>query len=131
MKKKILSFVLMICVIVPALVLVGCKATSKTTMIGEFKLESLRVMHVYEDSYNLEIALTNTSDENKEFDFSEIVIKFDGREITHNGSVKSLESGEYRKYSFMIDDGHNLRVGDKVDIYYGEDKLKTLKVVEF
>ena len=110
----------------------GKKADGKAiATIDGFKIESIRVFHLSDDYFNLEVGITNTNDEAGAFDFSQIVLKLDGREIAHRGDATNYNANQYLKWSFQIESGHGLKVGDTVEVYYGDQKLKDVKVVEF
>ncbi|MBQ8522908.1 MAG: hypothetical protein IJ458_04565 [Clostridia bacterium] len=99
--------------------------------IEGFDIESIRVFHLTDDYYNLEVGVTNTNNETKSFDFANIVLKLDNVTITHDGDAQEYDANQYFKWSFQIDIGQGLNVGDTVEVYYGTQKLKDIKVVEF
>jgi hypothetical protein len=99
--------------------------------IDGFDIESVTVFHLADDYYNLEVGVTNTNRETKSFDFSNIVLKLDSVVITHDGDTKDYEANQYFKWSFQIDVGQGLDVGDTVEVYYGTQKLTDVKIVEF
>ena len=108
----------------------GKKDKAIATIEG-FRIESITILHIEGDYCNMEIGVTNTNDETAVFDFSQIVLKVDGRTIAHQGDEKEYGANEYWKSSIQLSAGHGLSVGDKVEVYYGEQKLKDVKVVEF
>lgn len=99
--------------------------------IDGFKIESIRVFHLTDDYYNLEIGVTNTNNEAKSFDFANIVLKLDGNIVTHRGDSCEYEAKQYFKWSFGINEGQGLNVGDTIEVYYGTQKLKDIKIVQF
>ena len=129
---KVCSVAVLLLITIFTLTACGNKGNDKEiATIEGFRIESVRIFHLREDSYNLEVGVTNTNDEVASFDFSQIILKLDGRIIEHNGDETEYGANKYFKWSFQIKSGHGLSVGDKVAVYYGEQKLKDIKVVEF
>ena len=139
--KKFLAFMFIICLIVPALVFVGCKEDpsdpkdptppAETITVEGYEVNSIKVFHVLDEYYNLEIGLTNKNTETTEFDFAKIIIKDGNLVVDHNGTAKEYTACQYYKWTFQIDAGHNLSVGKSVGIYYNTTKLATIEVEEF
>ena len=126
---KALSVALLLLATIFTMSACGKKDKAIATIDG-FKIESIAIMHIVDDYYNMEIGVTNTNNATATFDFAQIVLKFDGREIAHDGDEKEYGANKYWKWSIQLDTGHGLSVGDVVEVYYGEQKLKDVKVVE-
>jgi len=134
MKNRILRICSVVALLLLTITITACgnKKDKPIATIEGFKIESIRVFHLGEgDGFNLEVGITNTNDEAGVFDFSQIILKLDGREISHNGDEQDYDANQYMKWSFQLDSGHGLNVGDTVEVYYGTQKLKNVKVVEF
>ena len=145
--KKFLKLMLTLAVLLPmCFVAVGCDknkdpetppagggsvAPTPVATIGNFEIRSIRIFHLEEDWYNLEIGVANLGGETAEFDFSKFILKFGESEITHNASIKEYTAGQYFKWSFQIETGQGLSVGQDIDVYYESDLIKTVKIVEF
>jgi len=134
MKNKILRIYSVIALLLLTITITACgdkKKDEPIATIEGFKIESVRVFHLSEDYYNLEVGITNTNDEAGVFDFSQIILKLDGREIAHDGDEQDYDANQYFKWSFQLTSGHGVNVGDTIEVYYGTQKLKNVKVVEF
>lgn len=99
--------------------------------IGNFEVKGVEIFHLEDDWYNLEISLKNVGAETEEFDFSKIILKLEDVEISHDGDTKEYDASEYFKWTFQIDTGQGLSVGQDIDVYYEEEKLTTVKIKEF
>ncbi len=127
---KLCSVAVLLLVTIFTMSACGKKNKGIATIEG-FRIESIRVFHLGDDWFNLEMGITNTNDETATFDFSQIVLKLDGRTLAHDGDETQYGANKYLKWSIQLSAGHGLSVGDKVEVYYGEQKLKDVKVVEF
>ncbi|MBQ7797895.1 MAG: hypothetical protein IJ371_02100 [Clostridia bacterium] len=129
---KICSVAILLIVTIFTMSACGKKGGDKViATIDGFDIESIRVFHVADDFYNLEVGITNTNSEAKSFDFANIILKLDNEQITHNGDTEEYQPNQYFKWSFQIDVGQGLNVGDTIEVYYGNQKLKDIKIVEF
>lgn len=127
---KICSVAVLLLVTIFTLSACGKKDNKPIATIEGFDIETINIFHVADD-YNLEIGITNTNNEEKVFDFSNIILKQDSVTITHNGNVKEYQAGQYYKWTFKIDVGQGLNVGDVIEVYYNEQKLTDVTVEEF
>lgn len=128
---KIISIIFLLLITMCISTACGKKDDKGIATIDGFKIESVKILHFSDDYFNIEIGVTNTNNEAKSFDFANIVLKLDGNVITHRGDSCDYEAKQYFKWSFGINEGQGLNVGDTIEVYYGTQKLKDVKIIQF
>lgn len=85
------------------------------------------------DTPNLQIVFSNTTDKDIEVDFSKLTVKLsDGTEIGNLGLTRTIEANTpYSQHAITIEQKYGVELGDKVEIYYGDDLINTVEVTEF
>ena len=101
-------------------------------MIGDLEIKSVDVKMVGETP-NLQIVFANNTDNDIEVDFSKLTVKLcDGTEIGNLGLMRTIEANKpYSQHSITIEQKYGVKLGDKVEIYYGDDLINTSEVTEF
>ena len=82
---------------------------------------------------NLQIIFSNTTDKDGEVDFAKLMVKLsDGTEIRNLGLMRTIEANKpYSQHAITIEQKYGIKLGDTVEIYYGDDLINTSKVTEF
>jgi hypothetical protein len=128
MKKRIFSVIAFCVMLVSMLVLSACGGSEeKLPTIDGFEFNSVRIFQV-EETFNLEIALTNLNEEAKSFDFSKITLKLSAKKLHHNGTSKKFEIGDELTFTFVIESVRGLEVGKSVEVWLGSQKISTVVV---
>ena len=134
-RNKIFSLIVCLLVVISGCFIVGCKKDESSNenkplaVIDGFSIESIEVFNVKDNYYSIAIGTKNTNEESATFDYTQIHIMFNERELTHDGDDVLFEAGDYWKMSFSINIGDsNLSIGDSVDVYYQDELLKTVVV---
>lgn len=136
MKRRILNVAIVAVLLLASIITLsacGKKSKSETELptIEGFKFESVRVFNIEADYYNIEIGLTNTNDEERSFDFSKIIIKKGDLVLIHDGDLTQYDANEYYKWSFQLEYGQDISVGDEVEVFYEDQKITKVTVTEF
>ena len=136
MKRRILNVAIVAVLLLASIITLsacGKKSEGETELptIEGFKFESVRVFNIEADYYNIEIGLTNTNDEERSFDFSKIIIKKGDLVLIHDGDLTQYDANEYYKWSFQLEYGQDISVGDEVEVFYEDQKITKVTVTEF
>ena len=83
-------------------------------------------------TFNFSVIFANNTDKEHEFDCRKFDLKFNGKSLGAMLSTKTFPANQsYIQWAFPMSDTGDLKVGDKVDVYYDSTLLKTVEVTEF
>ena len=82
---------------------------------------------------NLQIVFSNKTDKDIDVDFSQLSVKLsDGTVVGNLGLNRTIEANKtYSQHAITIEQKYGIKLGDKVEIYYGDDLIKASEVKEF
>ena len=82
---------------------------------------------------NLQIIFSNSTDKDVDLDFSQLTVKLsDGTVVGNLGLTRTIEANKtYSQHAITIEQKYGIKLGDKVEIYYGDDLINTSEVKEF
>ena len=82
---------------------------------------------------NLQIVFSNKTDKDIDVDFAKLIVKLsDGTEIGSFGEKQAIKANTpYNQHAMTIEQKYGIKLGDKVEIYYGDDLINTSEVKEF
>ena len=82
---------------------------------------------------NLQIIFSNSTDKDVDVDFSQLSIKLaDGTEVKNLGLTRTIEANKtYSQHAVSIEQKYGIKLGDTVEIDYGNDLINTSTVAEF
>ena len=82
---------------------------------------------------NLQIIFSNSTDKDVDLDFSQLTVKLsDGTVVGNLGLTRTIEANKtYSQHAITIEQKYGIKLGDKVEIYYGDDLINASEVKEF
>jgi len=149
MKKRILSIVLALVIGVMSVSLLTACGGSGSSESGSapdagtsenaplYNINGVEVVkaavEMVGETPNLQIVFANNTDEAIKFDISPLHIKTaSGEEFYVGGLEKEIEANRpYAQNAMTFMHNPDLKIGDKVDICYGDDLIASVEVTEF
>ncbi|MBQ3937347.1 MAG: hypothetical protein II722_09845 [Ruminococcus sp.] len=123
-----------------AVMLVSClflfascgRETQENYELNGIMVSNIQICRLTGDSFNFLVGVSNPSKEGKSFDAGKFILKLEsGNAIPHMAGIVSAPADKYELHSFMVSDDHpEMKVGDKVTVYYDGDELCEIKITE-
>lgn len=109
----------------------GGNSSKKFTVDG-LEFSSIEVTRIQDDYFNFLVTVKNPTDSEKTIDLSKFRLKLNNStDINHFSGVETCPAGKDSSFSIMIDNDHpEMKKGDSITVYFGEDEVKKIKVTE-
>ncbi len=88
-------------------------------------------LEIVVDTPNLQVVFANNTDSEVELDCSKLGVKFGGETYYVGGHQKLAANQSYCKVAMTFMNKPDVKIGDTVDVVYGDDVIDTVQVKEF
>lgn len=131
--KKAFSAALILLSAVCLVLFTGCGGDSSSNyMVDGLEFSDIAVTRIENDYFNLSVTVKNTTNQSKNVDLSRLRLKLDDTtEIKHFSGVEVCPAASETPFSIMIDNDHpEMKKGDSVTVYFGDDTVCKIKITE-
>ena len=132
--KKAFPSILILLSAVCLLIFTGCGGDSSkgNYTVDGLEFSSIAVTRIEGDYFNFIVTVKNTTNKEKTVDLSRFRLKLnDSTDIIHYSGVETCPAAKETSFSIMIDNDHpDMKKGDSITVYFGDDEVRKIKVTE-